>query len=260
MIERNAIFIAGHSRSGTTVVNNILKAHPEIAGGHQTRLFRHFFEMMQYSETRNKERGIYSFHKDTLFLYELIKKFVNEYYGAFTRRENKRFFVERTPSQELSLPLIKYCFPNAKIIYCLRDGRDVWLSHRELSRHDPAWKAAAILQDVAKTWGESVNICFDQQDFDSNQFLIVCFEEIMAEPEKCVDRILHFLDSGLAKMAAEQFLKIIKNNANVERFTEYDPGFPHKWKTHMSDSEKQVYKKISGKELIRAGYEQDLNW
>lgn len=260
MEEPRAIFITGHARSGTTVVNNILKAHPEITGGNQTRLFRHFYEMFHYSETRNREKGIYSFHKDTLFLYKLVKTFVGEYYGSFSRREKKRFFVERTPSHELSLPLIKYCFPNAKIIYCLRDGREVWLSHLELSRHDPAWKPAAILKDVAKTWSESVNICFDQQEFDSNQFLVVRFDEMKAEPERCMDRILQFLDSQLAKIAEEELLNIIQNNANVERFNAYRTGFPQKWKTHMSDSEKQLFKEISGKELIRAGYERDLNW
>jgi len=254
-----AIFIVGHARSGTTLVNNIIKAHPQIAGGNETRLFRHFYDIFQYSEARNREKGIYSFHKDINFIYELIKKFVTEYYINFASNCKNEIFVEKTPSNELILSLIKYCFPNEKIIYCLRDGRDVWLSHLERSKHNPRWKEAAILKDVAKTWSESVNICFDQSEFEASHFFILKYETLMSEPFKQMSRMFEFCGVAIDEISKEELTEILENNCNIVHYKNYQIGYPGKWKTQMSDPEKQEFKQISGKELVKAGYEKNLN-
>ncbi len=256
-----AIFIVGHARSGTSLVNNIIKEHPSIIGGNETRLFRHFYDMFTISEARNRDRGIYSFHKDTIFVYELIKKFVTEYFIRYAENHKKNFFVEKTPSHELSLPLIKYCFPDAKIIYCLRDGRDVWLSHREISQHNLEWKkAAATLDQVAKTWSESINICFNQKEFDASQFHIIRYEKLISEPYHYIEQMFQFCGVSFDEISKEKLNKNLKYNYNVISYKNYQVGFSGKWKTHMSNPEKKKFKETSGQELIKAGYEKDLNW
>lgn len=256
----NAVFISGHARSGTTLVHNIMKVHPKIAGGEETRLFRHFYDMVEFSERKKRAQGIYSFHKDKAFIYDLIKKFVSEYYFTFAQKNEKGIFVEKTPSHELSLPLIKYCFPDAKIVYCLRDGRDVWLSHVELSRHDPDWKEAAVIKDVATSWSESVNVCFNQKEFNKSQLLVVRYEELKSEPLKQIKQMYEFCGVKTEEIPKTAFSKVVESNIFAERHKNYQVGFPGKWKTHMSASDKKVFKKIAGNELLRAGYEKDLHW
>jgi hypothetical protein len=256
-----ANFIVGHARSGTSLVNNIIQAHPKFAGGNETRLFRHFYDMFEISEAKNRDRGIYSFHKDTFFVYKLIKNFVTEYFITYAEKHKKNFFVEKTPSHELSLSLIKYCFPDAKIIYCLRDGRDVWLSHREISQHDNEWKVAdATLDQVAKTWSDSVNICLNQKEFDAAQFYTIRYEELISEPHHHIEQLFRFCGVSFDEISKEKLNKNLKYNYNVNSYKNYKVGFPGKWKTHMSNPEKIKFKEISGQELIKAGYEKDLNW
>lgn len=257
----NAIFIMGHARSGTSLVNNIIKAHPRVLGGSETRLFRHFHDMYKFSEKQNKQTGIYSFHKDTLFLYDLVKEFVTNYYITYARSNHKSFFVEKTPSQELSLPLIKHCFPDAKIIYCLRDGRDVWLSHKELARHDDFWrKSKPKLNVVAETWSQSVNICFSQKDFDSSQFYIIKYEHLTHEPYNHIEKMFCFCNLSYNEIPMKTLSNNVEYNHNLRCHKNYQLGFRGKWKTYMSTPEKKKFKDLAGEALLNAGYEKDLNW
>jgi sulfotransferase family protein len=220
------------------------------------------FMMFEFSEAKNRQRGIYSFYKnETIFIYGLIKKFVTGYFVTYAKTHQKNFFVEKTPSHELCLPLINYCFPRAKIIYCLRDGRDVWLSHREICQHDQEWKAApAAIDQVARTWCQSVNICFNQREFDRSQFYIMRYEKLISDPYKQTEQLFQFCEVRADEISRDVLSKNLKYNYNVIRYNNYQVGFPGKWKTNMSNSEKERFKEIAGQELIKAGYETDLDW
>jgi hypothetical protein len=253
-----AIFIVGHTRSGTSLVNNIIRRHPRITGGNETRLFRHFNDMFEWAHTH--ETGIYSFHKDTSFLYALIKTFVNEYFITHAIEHQKTFFVEKTPSHELCLPLMKYCFPDARIVYCLRDGRDVWLSHREMSQHHPLWGATpSRLDSVALTWAQSVNICVCQEAFDDSQFHVMRYEQLIADPYYHIESVYDFCGVSFEEMPRQDIEEVLKYNRNAT-YENYQGGFPSRWKTHMSKTERETFKEIAGQALIRAGYEKDLSW
>ncbi len=254
------IFVVGHARCGTTLINKIIQAHPSIAGGNETRLFTHFREMLAYSEQKKRTSGIYAFHRDHHVIYRLIKQFATDYYHAFARERNAAVFVEKTPSHALSLEMIYYCFPDAHIVFCLRDGRDVWLSHKELARHNARWRAVPqILEEVATTWSEAVEVATTQTIFPRAQFHVVRYEELIANPIPNIRSLYEACNVAVA-VPENELDAIVTSNENTTFYPDYTTGFPGRWKTLMSIAEQHAFNDVAGAALIAAGYEQHADW
>ncbi len=110
------IFLVGMPRSGTTLTEQILGAHPDVypAG-----------ELPQLLDFVNKELGgtndlgmLGAIYKDDTKL----KAFREHYLSHLKEITDKPFVVDKMPHNFMLLGLIKRAFPEAKIIHCSRDA------------------------------------------------------------------------------------------------------------------------------------------
>lgn len=107
---------------------------------------------------------------------------------AYRNKQGKDFVIEKTPAHLPYVPIIFEWFPNARIIYIERDGRDAAMSlmrmpwsHRNLRRHARMWR-----------WCVGRAEKFQQQY--SDRWHTVQYEALVRQPDRELDRICSFLD------------------------------------------------------------------
>lgn len=117
------VFLVGFPRSGTTLLENVLAAHPQVvsleekdclAAASETYLASNGgLERLASISPREamRERDAY---------WSAVRSFGVEPRG--------RLFIDKMPLASIALPLIAKLFPNARVLFARRDPRDVVLS------------------------------------------------------------------------------------------------------------------------------------
>jgi len=129
--------IFGHARSGTTMLARLIRLHPEVHCNYQAHFFTRapLLESLVASDEvgdwlkRNSNRWNHGKDLSPLVL-RATADFILE---REARQEGKRIVGDKSPSSLLdgeSVRLMHKVYPDARLIYILRDGRDTVISHR----------------------------------------------------------------------------------------------------------------------------------
>lgn len=193
------IFVGGAPRSGTTLLQNMLDSHMEIAGGPEFDLIEKIVELRNslqlkvttkriaaYLESRDVDRSIASFMAGMLLPYAGKK-------GRF-------LLSEKTPSNVLVFGELLEIFPRAKFILCVRDPRAVVSSLltvrkkaiRRNGRFSVAaftrrfWRAAWHTRKCMESGSRAMQMC-------PNRVFLVNYEDLVSAPESVTRDICKFL-------------------------------------------------------------------
>ena len=119
----SAIFICGLPRSGTTLTEQIISSHSDVAAGDE------LFELAQ--ATQNILQQVQPKQAFPFLANELTKKHwqeIGEQYLTLTQHVNtKRYFTDKMPLNYKAIGLIHMALPSAKIVYCQRPHMDLLL-------------------------------------------------------------------------------------------------------------------------------------
>jgi hypothetical protein len=120
----NLVFIVGMPRSGTTLTEQVLAAHPRVHGAGELPFMTELANELGYEETGTDwfARSIQSL--DILKVRVLAKKYADR----ITIPVGTGYHVDKMPHNFEQVGLIKLLFPNARIIHCVRDPIDTCLS------------------------------------------------------------------------------------------------------------------------------------
>jgi tetratricopeptide (TPR) repeat protein len=120
---RGHVFLLGFSRSGTTLLEQVLASHPDV---------------VTLEEREALIDGVRAYMRQPADLDRLLAASASDHVRAreaYWRRiaaegcdPQGKLFVDKYPLNTLKLPLIARLFPNAKILFAMRDPRDVVLS------------------------------------------------------------------------------------------------------------------------------------
>jgi tetratricopeptide (TPR) repeat protein len=121
--ERGHVFLLGFPRSGTTLMESVLAAHPDVVS-------------LEERETLNA--AVLAYLASARDLTRLpsaraaeLQPLREDYWArvrSFGVEPSDKIFIDKNPFNTLKLPLIKKLFPKAKIIFARRDPREVVLS------------------------------------------------------------------------------------------------------------------------------------
>ena len=140
------VFVLGMPRSGTTLVEQILSAHPDVHGAGETGLFPALVSGMRSAAGLGfplLASGLSP--ADLRILADAFLERLEPLGGGKTR------IVDKTVGNFELLGLIHLCLPNARIIHCRRDPRDVCVScfsTRFRGGHDYAYD----LHELGRYW------------------------------------------------------------------------------------------------------------
>ena len=120
---RKLIFIVGMPRSGTSLIEQILSSHNDVFGGGE----------LPFLEKGIKEK-FFDFQNSQNIKNDNVKDPIldcrNEYLEKISNYDSSnKIFTDKTPLNFRFIGIIKYIFPKAKIINCIRDPLDVTWSN-----------------------------------------------------------------------------------------------------------------------------------
>ncbi|MGD0191202.1 MAG: sulfotransferase [Rhizomicrobium sp.] len=120
---RQHVFLLGFHRSGTTLLEQVLKGHPDVVTLEERDLLA---ELAERTLTNRQDLDRLESLSGPALAY------AREEYWRRVRGENlavrDKVFVDKHPLNTIKLPLIFKLFPDALILFALRDPRDVVLS------------------------------------------------------------------------------------------------------------------------------------
>ena len=185
---RPPVLIVACPRSGTTILQSILSAHPHI---HAIKRQTYAFDEWQESEQPEPAR------LDRLYRELLFHKIDNK----------AQRWLEKTPKHLENIDRILNYLPAVKIINIFRDGRDVVTSkHPQHSPHE-YWVSP-------ERWIGYIETALDYSNCEN--LLSVKYEDIIDNYQKEIKRILDFLDEQYTQEMSAWFENAqIKNSKHI---------------------------------------------
>ena len=124
-----------------------------------------------------------------------------------------------------------------------------------------------ILTEIRRSAGYSLKH-MAEWDYANPNFIEIKYEKLMADWENEFTRLFnHF---GFSERAIKLSLEVadklsFKNVAKrkigqVKEKSHLRSGRPGQWQDVFTESQKQKFKELFGKELIKLGYEKDIDW
>ncbi len=185
------VFLIGFPRSGTTLTEQILAAHPGVVTlDEDTPLAEVDRELAARSPTGQPADALGSI--DAGFVRTL-----RETYTAGVGRRVElagRLLVDKLPLNIVRLPQIARVFPTARLIVAIRDPRDVCVSclsqvmtpNAEMAHLRSIGSAAAYYARVMSLW-------LGVRDHLPNPWIESKYEDLVADPERSIRALVGFL-------------------------------------------------------------------
>jgi tetratricopeptide (TPR) repeat protein len=188
-------FLVGHPRSGTTLLEQVLDAHPDAVSLEETEIFikeglrvllknqphQPLFEILNHAETDSlgKARATY---------FRLAENFLGQPLRG-------RLLIDKNPSLTPSIPAIARIFPEARFLIALRDPRDVCLScFMQPLPVNPVSSSYLTLDGTVAEYASMMDFWLTIRDKMATPWLEVRYEDMVDDLESTARRTLDFLD------------------------------------------------------------------
>ncbi len=208
--DENLIFLIGFPRSGTTLLDNILRSHSEITVLEEKPYLlnlRHDF----FKQNDNELSSLLNITQD------IKDKIRNQYFKKIFSQtgKNRRIIVDKFPLTIIELGFVKSIFPNAKIILAMRHPCDVVTS---------CFFSSFKMNDAMVNflnWNSTIqfyNKVFDLFEFYSNElnlnFITIKYEDLITNFKDNVQKMTKYI--GLKyENNMENFFLTAKNQSRI---------------------------------------------
>jgi len=184
------IFFVGFPRSGTTLFEQVLNAHPDIITTGEVspleRLRNHLHREGRYPENLGvAAKG------DIRKWQQLFEGYCHDILGD---ELDGRFMVDKMPLNIADLGLINRLLPKARIITALRDPRDVCLSNfMQNFRASDSMSNFNDIESTARLYVQVMEFWQHCRRHMSLPWIEFRYEDLVADFESCTRRILDFI-------------------------------------------------------------------
>jgi hypothetical protein len=297
-------FVFGHARSGTTLLTRLVRLHPAVHCNYQG----HFFTRQPTIEalvrtteieawfTRRSNRWNQGRDLSPIVLRAVVD-FIMEREASSM---GAKVVGDKSPNSLLNgeaVRLLHKYYPDGKLIFIVRDGRDAAISHRfqtfidatqHLSLEDWAIRSAferdpdafmqgersiftpAAIREAAKGWVKNVSGTDSAaKELFGRQYHTLRYEDLLSEPWEEMARLWTFLGLPVE-------LPVLSNRLRAELAQNPDKDWQQKkagslvsplekgksgsWRQLFNDRDKAVFREIATETLIAWGYEANPAW
>jgi Flp pilus assembly protein TadD len=189
---QSPVFVVGFPRSGTTLLEQMLDAHPDFQSMDERAYIHELIEGMELVGQRYPADLANLTQTDADQLRSVYRSRV----GGVLPDLGERRLVDKNPLNMLCLPMIMRLFPHARIILCLRHPCDVLLSCSMQPFRSPAFMVlCSSLQRLAQGYA----MAFEQWYHDVGVFaphvLEWRYESVVSQFDDQVARLGEFLEA-----------------------------------------------------------------
>jgi hypothetical protein len=274
------VFFVGSARSGTTLLQRLADAHPELAVIQETLWITRFHERRKgltaeafatpkLVEQLLANRRFLRLGLDPADLGPLLDggrrpyaDFVTGVFDLYGRAQGKPLVGDKSPGYVRSIPTLHALWPDARFVHLIRDGRDVALSALSWRKADKVFRDFRGYADdpwttAALWWERSVRLGREAAaTLPPPLYAEVRYEALVADPERECRRLCVFL--GLPYDGA--MLRFHEGR------TRADAALPSKrrwlpptqglrdWRTDMSREAVERFEAAAGPMLEELGY------
>ena len=257
------LFIVGCGRSGTTMVQQALNRHSQIAISPETGYFIDFVGHSRKGQAQHLRHINSDLKLDLAAPRRRITRareiidFYDVVANAYLDRIGKAdavYFGDKSPRHLLKLPRIIRLFPDAKIILVYRDGRDVALSLSKVP-----WGPSDLYVNFA-IWLRSFRSHRRAMQREGIDIHPLRYEDFVVNPEAELRRL-----SGFLELPYESEMAL--GHGNTEGIAEREFGWKEsatrsitterigRWRTEMTPTQIQRVERWGGTALASLGYE-----
>jgi hypothetical protein len=300
---REKFFILGHARSGTTILMRLARLHPEVHCNYQAHFFtrapmlKSLVDTPEAADWLARKSNRWNQGRDlSPLVMRAAADFIMERDAA---REGKRIVGDKSPSSVIHGQVVcdtHAIYPDAKLIYIVRDGRDVLISERFRNFvEDSKYLTAAdrhiiealkvdqasftdgrrsiftddFIRRVAKRWVDDLTeIDGESKQLYPDAYFSLRYEDLLAQPFAEMQKLWAFLGvQADAALEAEVQNEMGQNLDEVWQASRNDSiasflpkGKAGNWRNMFTQHDRQVFKEVAGDVLVKWGYEKDSNW
>ncbi len=185
------IFVVGFPRSGTTLLEQMLDAHPDLQSMDENPFFNSLANTLRRHDPRILEdlSVLQQYDCD-----ELRKRYHTMVAERIARREGTRL-IDKNPLNMQWLPMIHRLFPEAKFILALRHPCDVILScYMQSFRSSGLAAACSTLERLAHAYVETMTRWLYQVSILQPAVMLSRYEHLVTDFPQQAARIAQFLD------------------------------------------------------------------
>lgn len=224
-LPRNRIFLVGCPRSGTTLLQSMLAAHPAIASFPESHFFvkllprpvlRSFGIASRRARNRLNQFLLEIGRSDLSCKLSRTALFMNQHTRAFveildtiTEQQGKQLWVEKTPLHLHYIELIQSLIPEASFIHIVRNGSDVIASMYEVTqKHPDAWQGARSIEQCVTRWLNDIEI--SRSFCDRPNHALVSYENLVEEPRSTLEQLCCFIGIPFDDSMLKEYCRVAK--------------------------------------------------
>lgn len=261
------ILVVGVTRSGTTLVSQILDRHPRLSIYFESHFMRkawgrHPDRVLEPAEASAIVGRVLYLEKNGVTVDDVIETFLNtprtgrDLFDALLHARRKKVgksrVGEKTPSHFWYLEQLLEWYPDARLIFMLRDPRDAHASFRRhrYARRKPAHDRSALGR--ALYWNYGNRVLARVRRTHPGQVLEVRFDRLIEDTEATVRDICDFIGEPYYPA----MLEVSSNNSSFEDM-QGKAGIQRaslRRRQSLSRGEMICLELVSGREMLAAGY------
>ena len=300
---REKFFLFGHARSGTTLLMRLLRLHPEVHCNYQGHFFtrqpllKSLVDTPEAEEWLARKSNRWNRGRDlSPLVLRAAADFIMERDAA---KQGKRIVGDKSPSSTIHGQAVRdmySLYPDAKLIYIVRDGRDVLVSERfrnlveesrflkaedkqivEGLREDPGQFTngtrsiftESVIRRVSTGWVKNVQeIGNEGRRLFGKNYYSLRYEDVLDRPFEEMQRLWNFLGVQAAQSLEDSIINEMVSNPDEEWQSKRNEdiasflskGQAGNWQRLFTGRDKAAFKDVAGEMLIKWKYEKDLDW
>jgi Sulfotransferase family len=264
------VCIIGAPRSGTTWLQALIGAHPQVSTTQELKLFDLFTGPWEHSWRQLVElqrsagggpRGLRVVWSDDEFrgLLESVVKDVHA--RVLARKPGATVVLDKSPGYSHYVAHIRSLVPQVKFIHVLRDGRDVAVSLRVASAGWARAWAPSSIASAASLWRSMVTAAREAEAPEPTRYLEIRYEEMQADGPASLLRALSFvglpatLEDAVAICERHGLARMRDGAGPFDLPREFfRRGRVGSWRGEMTPMERYRFEEAAGDLLRELGY------
>jgi hypothetical protein len=264
------VVILGVSRSGTTLLKEMLDRHSELAVPSESYFIPQLWDRRgprPDAEAILADLGRLARVREWGVTPEDVRRrlapdpsfaeVIAAVYGAYADARGKARFGDKTPAYMQHLDLLERVFPHPQYVHIVRDGRDARLSFAAMRRRPRFnWARPRGLGDFACQWDLEVRAARRLgSTVGRGRYLEIRYEDLVAEPERALREVCAFVGLSYEPEMLDYHHGLDASTLEDHpRLAQPPTAGVRDWREQMTPRDAELFEAIAGRTLDEVGY------